>query len=275
MNKTKTIKSPLRYPGGKSRAIKILDKYMPKKVDYYYEPFVGGGSVLIHVMQKYLECKSFLINDIRGDLMNFYNQCIFSSIGMYEVSEDWIGIVKGNLDFKRKAVLELTSNCMDIKDVYSAMNFFIGNRTSFTGDPKLSGVSPQAIDSRFTESSLRRLQDFAIFMRVKRNKMATCTCRFQEFIRPVNFQGGAFMFIDPPYYHNGKSKLYKNHKDFDHLSLKLYIDKIAPHCKFMLTYGDCPEIREMYKNYNIIETSWSYGIGADKKGKELIIRNYE
>ena len=43
----KKFKTPLRYPGGKSRATKVLLEYVPKKYDYYVEPFIGGGSMAI------------------------------------------------------------------------------------------------------------------------------------------------------------------------------------------------------------------------------------
>lgn len=45
------LKSPLRYPGGKSRAIKILKDYFPKDFTEYREPFFGGGSVGLYLLQ--------------------------------------------------------------------------------------------------------------------------------------------------------------------------------------------------------------------------------
>lgn len=47
----KQLKTPVRYPGGKSRAVAKMDPYFPDLRDYkeYREPFLGGGSVAIHV----------------------------------------------------------------------------------------------------------------------------------------------------------------------------------------------------------------------------------
>ena len=47
----KSLKTPLRYPGGKSRACVKMDPYIPDLRDYkeYREPFLGGGSVAIHI----------------------------------------------------------------------------------------------------------------------------------------------------------------------------------------------------------------------------------
>ena len=45
------VKSPLRYPGGKSRAIKFLCQYFLNYFKIYKEPFFGGGSVGIYIAQ--------------------------------------------------------------------------------------------------------------------------------------------------------------------------------------------------------------------------------
>ena len=47
----KSFKTPLRYPGGKSRACKKMDPFFPdlRYYDAYYEPFLGGGSVALHI----------------------------------------------------------------------------------------------------------------------------------------------------------------------------------------------------------------------------------
>ena len=48
------IKSPLRYPGGKSRAVKLISSLVPQ-FDEFREPFVGGGSVFIYLKQQFPE----------------------------------------------------------------------------------------------------------------------------------------------------------------------------------------------------------------------------
>lgn len=63
------IKSPLRYPGGKSRAIKQILPIVPS-FDEYREPMVGGGSVFFALFQKYPN-KKYWINDINRDLYIF------------------------------------------------------------------------------------------------------------------------------------------------------------------------------------------------------------
>ena len=71
----KSLKTPLRYPGGKSRACTKMDQYFPdlRNYDEYREPFLGGGSVALHVTKKYPDIKVW-VNDLYGPLYNFWIQ---------------------------------------------------------------------------------------------------------------------------------------------------------------------------------------------------------
>jgi DNA adenine methylase len=67
----KEIKSPLRYPGGKSKAIPKILEYLPLNFVEYREPFVGGGSLFIYLKQKKPNLKVW-INDLNYDLVCFW-----------------------------------------------------------------------------------------------------------------------------------------------------------------------------------------------------------
>ena len=61
------LKSPLRYPGGKSKAINQITEYLPNNFSAFREPFVGGGSVFIYLKQKFPQIK-FWINDLNMEV---------------------------------------------------------------------------------------------------------------------------------------------------------------------------------------------------------------
>ena len=71
----KALKTPLRYPGGKSRACVKMDQYFPDLREYaeFREPFLGGGSVAIHVSKKYPHLK-ITVKDLYEPLINFWTQ---------------------------------------------------------------------------------------------------------------------------------------------------------------------------------------------------------
>lgn len=68
----KKVTSPLRYPGGKSKALNEIRPFMTLDFSEYREPFVGGGSVFIYLKQVRPEAK-FKINDLNYDLFCFWN----------------------------------------------------------------------------------------------------------------------------------------------------------------------------------------------------------
>src|ERR671925_709187 len=74
-----TFKSPLRYPGGKSRAIQQMKFLLPKEFEEYREPFVGGGSFFIYLRQKQPNLKIW-INDLNPELYYFWKYAQLDSL---------------------------------------------------------------------------------------------------------------------------------------------------------------------------------------------------
>ena len=71
----KQLKTCLRYPGGKSRAVAKMDPYFPdlRNYDEFREPFLGGGSVAIYITKKYPSLDIW-VNDLYEPLVNFWQQ---------------------------------------------------------------------------------------------------------------------------------------------------------------------------------------------------------
>ena len=73
MSSQKALKTALRYPGGKSRAVTKMDPYFPdlRNYDEFREPFIGGGSVAIYITKKY-PLLDIWVNDLYEPLVNFW-----------------------------------------------------------------------------------------------------------------------------------------------------------------------------------------------------------
>ena len=68
-----TLKTPLRYPGGKSRAVEKIYSRFPYGIKEYREPFLGGGSVACYITQKHHNLPVW-VNDLYFPLYNFWVQ---------------------------------------------------------------------------------------------------------------------------------------------------------------------------------------------------------
>ena len=264
----KKIKSPLRYPGGKSRVATRLLSLFPEFSEYR-EPFVGGGSVFFETRQMFPDRK-YWINDLYKPLYSLYKVMQTNPDRVVdEVAQAFSSYKDGRL---LHDVLKQEINNMSPIGMASA--FFILNRITFSGTTESGGYSKQAFEKRFTESSIRRLSEIRCLL----NGVKITNTDYQKMLPDED--GHVFVYLDPPYYSAEKSSLYgKNgslHKNFDHVRFSRVCRK-SKH-KWLITYDDSDYIRKLFYFGNIIETSVVYGmknVGKSRqKAREIIITNY-
>jgi len=202
------VKSPLRYPGGKSRAIPQIVPLIPPFKEYR-EPFVGGGSVFVAVKQRAASDATFKINDLNQDLY-----CLWKSLR--DEPKRLIDAIK---ETKARYVegAELNRDMRDWQcndDFERAVRFFIINRTSFSGLSDSGGFSQQAFRSRFTDSSIARLVKMKPIMK----DVIITNDDYHVLLEDVG--DDVFIFLDPPYFKAMKKRLYGKdgdlHVGFDH-----------------------------------------------------------
>ncbi len=263
------IKSPLRYPGGKSRAIKFIAPLIPE-FEEYREPFVGGGSVFVYLKQKYPKRK-FWINDIYENLYHFWKKCQENSDELIKQIQYW----RDNADEGKELHKFLIENIDGFDKLKKAAAFFVFNRITFSGTTESGGFSNAAYNKRFTQSSITRVRELSKIL------INTIITNF-DYQQVIEAEGkNVFIFLDPPYYSATKSALYgKNgnlHKIFDHERFAEVL-KNTKH-KWLITYDDSEYIRELFSFAYIKEWNLTYGMrnvgnNGNQKGKELFISNY-
>lgn len=263
------IKSPLRYPGGKSKAIKQISKLIPS-FDEFREPFVGGGSVFIYLKQHY-PLKKFWINDIYNPLFHFWCECRDNPEKLIHKIQEW----KMKFDDGKDLHRFLINNINQFDSLKKAAAFFIFNRITFSGTTESGGFSTAAFHMRFTESSIDRVLRLSSIL----TDTKITNFDYQEVIDEPG--ENVFIFLDPPYYSATKSALYgKNgnlHKDFDHERFATIMKKTKHN--WLITYDDSKYIRNLFPFANIKSWDLTYGMrnvtkGSNQKSKELFISNY-
>ena len=264
------IRSPLRYPGGKSRAVERISALIPV-FEEFREPFVGGGSVFISLKQKFPN-KRFWINDIYEDLAVFWQQNQINSEKVIKQIREW----KGEFSDGKKLFYFLRQNKGNFDEIKIAAAFFIFNRISFSGTTEAGGFSVQAFEKRFTDSSIERLNKIP---QVLQNVRITSF----DYESLVLTEGeNVFLFLDPPYFSATNSALYgKNgnlHKNFNHERFAEVLQKCQH--KWLLTYDDSPFVRKLFSFANISDWNLTYGmrnitVNSNQQAKELFISNYE
>ena len=274
----KALKTPLRYPGGKSRACVKMDPYFPDMGKYveFREPFLGGGSVAIHVSKKYPHLKIW-VNDLYEPLVNFWRQ----------LQENGVELKNQLLDYKSThndpvKARELFTNSKDLlgetgkSSLDRAVAFYIVNKCSFSGLTESSSFSPQASNSNF---SIRGIEKLPLYSEIISNW--NITNHSYQHVMTEEVHDDLFMYLDPPY--DIKDNLYgkkgEMHKRFDH-------DCFATDCSdssidMMVSYNSDQLVKDRFKGWNAAEFALTYTMRSvgeymrdQKERKELILMNY-
>lgn len=250
--------SPLRYPGGKTRAIKLLEAYLVK---YYptkktlLSPFFGGGSFELYMTTKGYKVKG---NDLFLPLYTFWTT---------QQSEPDVLIpkIKAMMPVTKAVFQQLRASITTTIDNYAmASAYFILNRTSFSGATLCGGFSSQASEKRLTESALQRLKLCDTTNITFTN--VDCTV----FLTNNPQTSDTVLYADPPYYIDNYiyGKDGDMHEKFNH---ELFAKKILTRTDWIISYNDCDYIRTLYKECQIFKVNWAYGMNASKKSSEILI----
>jgi DNA adenine methylase len=262
------IRSPLRYPGGKQRALtRILERF-PPFFSEFREPFVGGGSVFIAVRQQYPEARVW-INDLNADLYAFW---VTARDELTRLVDELRRIRTATRD--GRGLYEALRSSQPTSALERAVRFFVLNRVTFSGTTDSGGYSSAAFQTRFTGSSLDRLERLdGVLDGVRITNL--------DYAQVVGAAGeDAFVFLDPPYLSATHSRLYGRsgdlHLGFDHAAFARAL-QVCAH-PWLVTYDDSLEIRRLFDFAQLEAWQLQYGMnnvgqGGAAKGNELFIRN--
>ena len=274
----KSYKTPLRYPGGKSRACTKMDQYFPDLRNYteYREPFLGGGSVAIHITKKYPHLK-ITVNDLYEPLYNFWVQLQQFGTELKDLLLEYKSH-NPNPDTARKLFLESKElvNDKTTDSLDRAARFYIVNKCSFSGLTESSAFSQQASNSNFSIRGIEKLPGYQeIISSWNINQYS------YEYLMREDIHDGIFMYMDPPY--DIKDNLYGKkgsmHKRFNH-------DDFAESCEIynsnmLISYNSDQLVKDRFKNWNVAEFDLTYTMRSvgeymreQKTRKELLIFNY-
>ena len=268
------MKTPLRYPGGKSRAVPKLCQWLPENITEYREPFLGGGSMAIEMTKRYPDLPIW-VNDLYKPLYNFW--LVLRDDGDY-LYDQLIQLKQRHPDQGSARQLFLDAkekvNELDIGYKDKAVAFYIINKCSFSGLTESSSFSKQASDSNF---SIRGIENLKYYSKLIKNWKITSL----DYSELQSDESDVFIYADPPY--NVKDNLYgykgEMHKGFDHA---LFADIMDAHlCNVMISYNNHPDIIQRFLEWHQYDFAHTYTMRStgtymidQTKRRELICLNY-
>ena len=290
-NKNGTYKrvciSPLRYAGGKTKAIGLILENLPKlKEKKIVSPFFGGGSVELCLSQM-LDIK-VIGYDIFNMLANFWNVLInnkdefVEELSKFKITEEeftynrhvllnyWDKIKPSDLVYETKKKIELKQDDLtklDNNEIIQAVYYYY-NMTLSYGPMFLGWPSSNEINKEKFQRRIEKLKQLNL-----KNLQVSCAA-FEDILEN---HANDFLFLDPPYYLEGDSKMFKgmypncnfaiHHNNFNHQKLAELLKKHRG--GFLITYNNCLGVRELYKDckFEYPEWQYTYGQGETRIGK--------
>lgn len=276
--KNKLLLSPfLKWAGGKRQLLPEIRKYIPKKYNTYYEPFVGAGAVLFD-----LQPNKVVINDINSELINTYK------VIQNNIDDLIVELRKHKNDpdhFYKIRDLDRSEDFEKLTSVEKSARLIYLNKTCFNGLFRVNSQgqfnvpfgkykNPQIVN----EAVLRAVHNYL--------NTANVTILNEDFEKALSkAKKGDFIYIDPPYdpLSNTSSFTGYNLDGFnrdDQERLRDVFEELDKRgCKVLLSNSATDFIKDLYKDYHIEIVSASRNINsiASKRGKidEVLVMNYE
>ncbi len=275
----KSLKTPLRYPGGKSRAVTKMDQYFPDFRNYaeFREPFLGGGSVALYVTKKYPHLK-ITVNDLYEPLINFWVQLqqfgdeLTDKIRQYKSTHPEPDSAR-ELFNNSKAVI----NDKSLDDIERAAAFWIVNKCSFSGLTESSSFSAQASNNNFSMRGIEKLPEYSSLISNWHINQYS-----YEYLMENDIHDSLFIYLDPPY--DIKDNLYGRkgsmHKGFNHDQFASDCDKHS-NIHMMVSYNSDQLVKDRFKNWKAVEYAHTYTLRSvgeymrdQQERTELLLLNY-
>ena len=273
----KLSNSPFRYPGGKFYARKLILACLPSH-HKYCEPFAGGASIFF-AKESVAEN---ILNDKDEELMNCYRHIKDYLDSLIELLKD--------LNATKELHNYYKNEFQPANDLERAMRWYYLNRTSYSGIMKLENCY-----WGYGDKYSMRPENWPSHLKTTSEKLQNVNLSCLDFEDLINqLPDDYFLFVDPPYFQADQNKFYSCFFSLeDHERLCKTLKKHQHRFKFLLTYDNCSEIREMYDwCISLQDNEWNYTINRTddqknglklehgyqserRKGKEVFIANYD
>ena len=252
--------TPFRYPGAKNKLISILDASLIdlgiKQNSNFIDAFVGGGSVLLNVAERYPNLELFG-NDKDYWMASFWK---IVSDGQSLKLQELLDLMAQPVTLEHFYKLRQTPPISDVEAAYRAIFF---NRTTFSGilySGPIGGKEQKSkykVDCRYNYSKLK--EKILVCHELLKGRTTIENVDFEKYSPLVNENW--LVYLDPPYVVAGESLYTEHMSETAHENLgKILLNRK----NWLLSYDDSDIIRRIYQNCNIYNISGNYSINGAK-----------
>ena len=278
---TVTPKPFVKWAGGKRQLIPILNESLPESFGTYYEPFLGGGALLFHILTE-RNGQRCSISDLNSDLVLAYTTIrnrideLISSLKVHE----------RNYKKKSKSYYYSVRESNPRSEIEKTSRLLFLNRTCFNGLYRVNSKGKFNVPlGKYTNPNIVNEENLRAVSDILQSSRVAIKCRdFESVLQDA--KKGDLVYFDPPYQPVSNTANFTSYtnKDFtiddlDRLA-KLCKKLDSKGCNVLLSNSDSKEVEDMFSNkswkVNKIQANRSINSNSKKRTGhfELLIKNY-
>lgn len=264
-------KTPLRYPGGKSLMANLFaDMFEVNNLEHitYAEPYAGGAGTAINLLIADKVDRVF-INDANIGIYSFWYSILNNT---NEFVERIQSVPLTLMEWRSQHEILCNSRIPSFELGFATFYLSRTNRSGILSAGPIGGSSEEKqekakdkLDCRFNRD---HLSDKVLDIARRQRRIRVSNKDAIRFLKDLKGER-KFVYLDPPYYINGKSLYLDYYKSDDH---KLLADYLKSTTKFMwvLSYDNVEPIRKLYEDFDLYEFDLKYTANIKKSGAELL-----
>ncbi|KAF6246134.1 DNA methyltransferase [Nitrosopumilus sp. b3] len=276
-----TPKPFVKWAGGKRQLIPILNENLPKSFGTYFEPFLGGGALLFHILteRKGQKCS---ISDLNSDLVLTYTTI------RDRIDELILSLKNHEKNYHKdsKSYYYSVRESNPRSEIEKTSRLLFMNRTCFNGLYRVNSKGKFNVPlGRYTNPNIVNEENLRSVSSILQSSKVAIKCRdFESVLR--DSKKGDLVYFDPPYQpvsdtanftsYTNKSFTYEDLNRLADLCMKLD----SKGCNVLLSNSDSKDVEDMFSSnsWKIKKIQANRSINSNSKKRtghfELLIKNY-
>jgi DNA adenine methylase len=278
------ISSPkpfVKWAGGKRQLIPEIEKHLPEKFSSYFEPFLGGGALLFHLLSENENLKGY-VSDLNSDLILAY----------VTIRDNLNGLLKSLQKHSDNYFSDSKSYYYSIREtnpnsqIEKVSRLLFLNRTCFNGLYRVNSKGKFNVPlGRYSNPNIVQEENLhSVNQFLNHNKIIIKCQDFSSTVEKV--KKGDFVYFDPPYQPVSKTANFTSYtngnfglNDLKRLA-KVSNQLAKKGVNVLLSNSSSKQVRELFssKDWEIFEIEANRAINSDSKKRtghsELLIKNY-
>ncbi|MCW5724931.1 MAG: DNA adenine methylase [Maricaulaceae bacterium] len=264
--------TPLRYPGGKGKLAGYVKEIIRANKLFdgeYVEPYAGGAAIALELLlQEYVS--RIHINDLSRPVYSFWKAVLNDTDELCRLIKN-TPLTVASWDQQKR----IFANPTDHSYVQLGFATFFLNRTNRSGI--LNGgiiggrtqTGPWKIDARYNADELMfRIESIAkLRQKIKLTQNDALTLLRQGL---QEWGANTLIYLDPPYFEQGRQLYYDYYKPDDHAALAAFIDANMRDRSWIVSYDNVPPIKNLYSRFRGIVYNVGYSAREVRVGKEVM-----